>query len=206
MSDAIAISTYSSHVQRAFLTYMDIKNKTNGLTLFGIGRSTSWSNETEPPLPLLDTKNLEETIGYKNIEQSFFVVPSANDGIISFDNMRWNKVVPIDTLDGVEARRIYGQDVSDDLILFQSAKRLNSRWLYLSTSIKFSDFSTSGASSYRQIGIFSNIILKDGVSLSDNYIPDQIRDGSPVLEVYKNRSPVFRNPGQIDKISMIIEF
>jgi hypothetical protein len=206
MSENIAISVYKSHVYRMYQYYLTYKNRTpQNMILFGIGRTTNWNNEAEPPIPRLDTTHLDETIGYKTLTNIYPVLPALSDGTISIDNMRWNKVNPLDSLDGLEARQIYGIDATDDQILFCSIRRQNCRWLYVSAEINSTDFPTSGASSFRQYGLFSSVVLKDTAPTSNAYLPEHIKDLG-ILEAYKNISGVYITSGVKVLLRLILEF
>lgn len=84
----MATTTVRGHVSRAldFFERDDI--------YMGIGRSTPWTNEANPPAPSTDATELEEVIGYKKLEYCYLVVPDNVNGTISYRDTKWRIVTP----------------------------------------------------------------------------------------------------------------
>ena len=72
------------------------------------------------------------------------------------------------------------------------------------SNIQYSEFPTN--ISYRQIEVVSGLVPADSVvDGRANLLPSQVKDvGIP--EVLDNRTPIFREPDQREKLIVIIEF
>lgn len=167
----MACVTLQGHVSRA----IDFYNR--GDIYFGIGRTTEWEDEKNPPIPTIESV-VEELIGFKRVESKYFVVPDA-DGEITYKDARW-AVVPA-----------------------EEAISRGSRWVYLNCFIAFSELPTD--ISYRQIGVFSGIVPKNGYENTYVLYPDNISN-SGVLELIDNRKPIYRSADLREQLSIIIEF
>lgn len=171
----MAVMTLKGHVSRAMKFY-----DTEDL-FFGIGRTTPWDDESNPPVPQ-NTDDLEEIAGYKQCESKFMVVPAEGDdqGQISYRGAKW-KIVPYD-----------------------SAVDLGARWVYVATHIAYDEFPVDLV--YRQIGFYSGLVRADGVPEAKvNLLPDEVLDPG-ILEILDNRTPVYRDLDQRELVSFILEF
>lgn len=200
---ASVISTYISHCMRAIKFYYNTKN-----IMFGFGRQSPWGtlpgdnrppliyNDYKPPLPSLDTENLQEIIGYKRPEIMQFVIPS-DVGVYKVDGINWQIVKP----DTTETN----PDILRELTISE-VKRLKCRWVYVSVTIEGSEFVNT---TYRQVGLFSELKVNytnGGLDDQTLYEADHIIPGSGVLEAYQNRKMIIRQPDQREKFAFVIEF
>lgn len=178
----MAISTLYSHVSRA----IDFFNKNS--IYFAIAKTSPWSNDSNgktemdpqfsPPEENATVTALSELIGFKKAEVVRLVVPDV-DGEISYDNGRWR---------AVSASSAYAE---------------GAKYVYLETNIR-SDELPIGF--YRQIGVYTGLVLANGVPTSKyNLLPSEVSN-TGVLEVYDNRQPSNRQADQREILSIIIEF
>lgn len=158
---------------------LDFYNKNS--IYIGIGKTTPWQEgDSNPPTPV-NTDELQEVAGYKKVESKFLVIPDdTGTGELVYQNKRW-RIVPYD-----------------------QALDMGARWVYISTYIAYSEFDTDLI--YRQIGVFTGLQIKPGVESSSYALtPDQVlSQGIP--EALDNRTPIYREPDQREKLTMVIEF
>jgi hypothetical protein len=147
---------------------------------FCLGKTSAWSDESNPPIPL-NTDSIEEVAGYKLVESKFLVIPDTDgSGEITYRDTKW-KIVPYD-----------------------EAFSKGARWVYVMSYISYDDFSTDLV--YRQIGICTGLTKKSTVaSGKSNLLPSEV-DNPGILEVLDNRTPIYREVDQREKLSVIIEF
>ena len=178
------VSTYKSHVSRAWSFYNDTPN-----IMFGIGKNVPWPDENNPPDPSIDKDGLDELIGLKRINMKKFVIPDPTNGTIIIDGVRW-KIIEADPT------------ISGDT-LYNAVRRNNARWVYVQVMLEESDFINV---SYREIGLYSRMVLKSGVNTSNLvYKPTDFSDLG-ILEVWKTREPIYRTSGQREELTLIMEF
>ena len=200
---ASVISTYISHCMRAIGFYYNTPN-----VMFGFGRQSPWGtlpgdnrppliyNDYKPPLPTLDTENLQEIIGYKRPEVMQFVIPN-DTGNYKVDGIFWQIVKPNTSETN--------PDILKQLTI-EEVKRLKCRWIYFATTIEGNELVNV---SYRQIGLFSDLKINYLAGGTDNqplYEADHIINGSGVLEAYQNRKMIIRQTDQREKFAFVIEF
>ena len=119
---------------------------------FGIGKTTAWEDEYAPPAPL-ETDELEEPVGYKKAESKFLVKPDP-EGELVYRNIKWKIISPSEALTE------------------------GARWVYLSSSIAYTEFPVS--ISYRQVAVFTGLTRADEVDAGKyNLLPSEVDD--PVL-------------------------
>lgn len=170
----MAITLLQGHVSRA----LDFYNKTS--IYFGIGKTTAWEDEYNPPTPT-NTDSLLEPAGYKKVESKFLVIPDEDGtGELTYRNSKW-KIVPYD-----------------------QAIAKGARWVYLSSFIAYNEFPID--ISYRQVGVFTGLTAKSEVETGKtNLLPSEVEDVG-IHEVLDNRTPVYREADQREKLIVIIEF
>lgn len=176
----MAVTTLKGHVSRA----LDFYDKVD--IYFGLGKTTPWldesgnPDESNPPTPK-NTDELIDPAGYKKVESKFLVVPSDDGtGELTYRNSRW-KIVPYD-----------------------KALEKGARWVYVSSFIAYSEFPTD--MSYRQIAVFTRLkVADDTASGKSNLLPEEVADPG-IIEVIDNRTPVYREADQREKLVVIIEF
>jgi len=145
---------------------------------FAIAHPDPWSDENNPPEPNVTDTDLISIIGYKKVDTKYFVVPDSN-GTISMIDGTWSIVNQAD---------IYSK---------------GAKWLYLETTIMPADLPLG---TYRQVGLYSSLILADGVSPSKyNLLPSEVTY-SGILEALDNRQQSNRQSNSKEKIAMILEF
>lgn len=167
----MACVTLQGHVSRA----VDFYNK--GDIYFGIGRTTEWVDEKNPPTPGIESV-VEELVGFKRVESKYFVVPDEN-GEITYKDSRW-AIVPA-----------------------EEAVSRGARWVYLNCFIAFSELPTD--ISYRQIGVYSGMKISEGYESVYALYPENVVD-TGVLEIIDNRKPIYRSADLREQLSIIIEF
>lgn len=196
------VATYQSHTGKAINWFFNTNN-----LMFGIGRSTPWGekpgesggtvliDEKHPPYPSLDATEVEEIIGYKKINNKYFVVPDDTS------------VEPI--VDGVKWRKIAVQNPSPDpevakAELIALVKQEKARWVYMDCFLDPTDFV---GFTYRQIGIYSDLkILPPATNSMTVFQPEHIQSGSGILEVVQNRSPITRQIDMRELVAVVLEF
>src|SRR5699024_12211481 len=107
-----------------------------------IGKSTPWSNETNPPQPDENATVLEEVIGYKKATKVTLVRPSKSPeddskNLISYGNKSWVEVAP------------------------ENAKDEGARWVYLESSSVGDELALG---TYRQVGFVMDLVARSGIS------------------------------------------
>lgn len=170
---AHTIETVKGRVRRAQLFYQNI-----GDLFIGIGRSTAWTNEEDPPEPTGLESDIEEAIGFKQVNQMHYVVKDEVNGTLSYRNELWRIVDPAD---------IFTEDC---------------HWIYISGSIVGDELPLTD---YRQIGIFSGLTPYTEYSANTALLPSHVEDRG-VLEIIGNRKKVVRELDQTDKPIIILEF
>lgn len=160
----MAIATYNSHVELA--KYLVSKADSIYLT---IGKSTPWSNETNPPQPDENATVLQEVTGYKKATKVTLVRPfkSPEDddkNLISYGNKSWVEVSPED------------------------ATNEGAKWVYLESSIVGDELPLG---TYRQVGFVMDLVAKRGIS-KFNLVPSEVESAGTLLffdnKQFQNRS------------------
>lgn len=196
------VATYCSHVNRALNFHFNTKN-----LMFGIGRSTPWGekpgetsgtvliDEKHPPYPSLDMTEVEELIGYKRINNMFFVVPDETSVEPIVDGVKWRKIAVSNPSPDPEVAKTE---------LINLVKQEKSRWIYIDAFLDPTDFV---GFTYRQLGLYSDLkILPPATNSQIIFNPEHIQTGSGFLEVVQNRSPVTRQIDMREMISVVLEF
>lgn len=181
MAVRLPVTTVMGHVSRAISFY-----ELSGI-YFAIGRTTPWPGELEAaqlktdysvPLPDVEATSMDELIGMKRVNMKSLVVRDP-DGTIIYRDSVWRRITP------------------------EEAIRLQAHWVYIEGSIYYDELPDAN---YRQIGVYSRVKLKDGVSpLKTVILPEEIENPG-ILEVLDYRKVVTRNEDSKDTFSMIIEF
>ena len=168
------IETISGRVRRAELFYENIED-----LYIGLGRTSEWEDEDNPPIPTGEETDIQEAIGFKEVEEMFYVVEDEVEGTITFRGKRW---------------RTLGEE--DDIFEEQC------HWIYVATSFVGDELPLT---SYRQIGLYSG--LKPYPEYDENKVllPSEVDDRG-ALEVIGNRGKVDRQEDQTDKPVIILEF
>lgn len=168
----MAVTTIKGHVSRA----LDFFNKPN--IYLGIGRTTPWEDDSNPPRPQ-STDDLTEVAGYKKAESIFMVKPD-DKGELTYRNQKW-KIIPID-----------------------KALEEGARWVYVSTFVAYSELPTK--ISYRQVAAISGLQMNDDVPAGQmSLLPNQVKNVG-ITEVLDNRTPIYREADQREQLVLVIEF
>ena len=168
-----SIVTNKGHSKRAISWYNDAKD-----AFIGIGRTTSWEDEMNPPNPTYDSV-FEEPICYKQIEQKFYVVPD-DTGTIFYRNQHY--------------KIIQENEVVDQ----------KCRWVFCSCWLNY-DEAPVGVG-YRQIGLFTGLKRNPGISIAQYVLlPSQVASEGD-LEVLSNDTVTYRSESKRERLAVIIEF
>lgn len=174
ISERLPIITNSAHCARA-LSLVE-----QGDLYFGLGKTSPWEGEDEPnfvpPEPDMDATTVEELVGMKKADRVSMVIPS-EDGEIEYSSLRFKTLTNEQAFD-------------------QKA-----RWVLVECNISFEELPPV---SYRQIGLFSRVIPKEGYEGKLVLLSDEIKDVG-ILEVLNNRKVVTRQSDTKDTYFMIIE-
>jgi hypothetical protein len=173
-SQRLPITTYLGHTDRA-LDFYESES-----IYFALGKTSKWDGEDEenfaPPSPEFDATEVEELVCLKKTSQKLLVYP-AEAGEIEFDGQYWKIITP------------------------EEAKRLQSRWVYITTTLRYNEVQLT---EYRQVGIYNKVQPKDGV-VDDLLSPSQVKDFG-LLIALNNRYRVTRQIDTRDIYSLVIEF
>ena len=148
------------------------------MLFFAIGRTVEWANESSPPEPTGTETNIDQIIGFKKVEDMHFVVEDPIHGTLVFQDSLW-RIVP------------EGEIVSEGC-----------HWVYLSANIVGNELPLS---SYRQIGLYSDVVPLAGYEANTELTPAQV-ESNGLLEVITNRTVVHRASEQTDKFFIVLEF
>lgn len=167
------IITNRGHVSRA----LDFYKKTD--IFFALGRhTTEWEDELIPDTPSVDMADLEELIGFKQVENKYLVIPDEN-GTLEYDERMWRIVPPNDAIS------------------------TGARWVYLEAKLNPDELQLLP---YRQIGIYTGVKRKPDVPIGQTaLLPDEVED-TGILEVVDNIRKNTRQLRQRELFSVILEF
>jgi hypothetical protein len=167
------IITKDSRTQRT----MDFKSKN---LYIGAGRTTSWTDENNPPLPDTNSSEIEELEFIKKVSVLKFVVQDDINGTIVYRDTKWREIQEAD---------IYTESC-----------------YHLFIQVDF-DYDNLPLITYRQIGIIESPIEIDGVSecTQISYVNTEI-SSQGILHYLDNRYPTVRQLDNMERISIIIEF
>ena len=151
----------------------------NGNIFIGVGRTTPWEDEENPPPPSTNATDVEEPILYKKPDRLSFVVLDDEDGTIPVLG-HFYKLLSIE-----EARSIQCRSV-----LFQ-------------VSLSILDFEQEIA--YRQIGLFGFLTPSEGNESKTILRPQEIDDVGYIFHI-SNRSPYYVYSHHGETISFILNY
>lgn len=169
----MSVSTVASHVKRALSFFND------PAIYLGIGKSSAWADDNNPPAPDTNATTLLELIGFRKADNVYMVVQDNTNGTIAYQNTKWSIVTP------------------------SNAYTQGAKWVYVSATINYDELPLGY---YRQVGVFSGLQLANGVSGSQlALLPAQVSNVG-TLEVIDNRQPSNRQTNQKETLSVVIEF
>lgn len=172
------VITDRSHVQSA----LDFKTLYLPNTYIGIGRTTPWSDEQNPPACDPAANQISEVIGYKLVS-SFTLVRPPNAG----------ETIPENAI-------IY-RDTPWIIISDEQAYLQNATYVYISADIVGDELPLA---TFRQTGLYLNLIPNSGVT-QPNLIPSQVQSYG-ILKGYVNDVPVTRTVGQTTTLEFLLSF
>lgn len=144
-----------------------------------IGRTTPWGEEDLPPQPDVGTTELDEPVVYKKIIEKYFVQEVSEDGDY-YVSGTWYKI-----LSEAEART-----AKTNLVIF-------------TTSLTFEEIGDE--ITFRQVGLYSNLIPAEGYEEATFLTPDQVEDPG-WLEWFSNREPINVQPEQTQIFYIVLAF
>jgi hypothetical protein len=143
-----------------------------------LGRTTPWNQTDTPPEASTNTTTIDEPILYKRITQAYFVKPVASNG------------------------DFYIEGTWYDIITEAQARSELISYVILVASISYEDIGDDSIS-FRQVGIFSRLVPKEGYEEYTILTPDQVDDPG-WLEWYANLEPIMVQPNQSQTFYIII--
>ena len=144
----------------------------------GVGRTTPWENEEDPPVPSTDVTAIEELILYKRPDKLTFVVPDASGNIV-----------------------ILGTTYRE--LTLEEARTLQVKLALIQVTFSTSDF--GGTADYRQIGVFNYVVPTTGNESKNVLLPSEIADqGYPIH--FANRSPYYCYTNHGETINLLIAY
>jgi len=161
----MAVTTTEAHVNIALY----LKSKINS-TYLGIGRSSEWDDEENPPVPTPDTQELDEPIGYKRVNTASLCRRLGQSEEASYPNVTY-----------------LGEEW--ELIPDNLAHEEEATYVYYEAEIQAGELPSG---EYRQVGIFTNLIPEEGVNKL-NLLPEEVAE-TGTLEFYENRRMMSRLP------------
>lgn len=114
----------------------------------GLGRTSPWANEQEPPKPSRSQTSVEELFAMKLVDGAFLVVPDENGKIIGKNGVTYRQVTDQEGLD------------------------LQTPYLCLRFIIETDEFQLI---SYRQVGVYVDAIPDQGFSSFSALTPDKFQ-------------------------------
>jgi hypothetical protein len=145
---------------------------------FVVGRTqTPWDDERNPPVESVDTVSLTEIGGLQKPQTVSLCYPDPV-GAIEFRGQRYS------------------------LVSDANAYEYDSRFLYLSTLLKFDTFPLI---TFRQFGVLVGVVPKVGYETNAVLTPDQVQDYGKLIG-YVNHPPIMRSAGSKNLLEIVIEF
>lgn len=144
---------------------------------FCLSKPTPWGTPDNPPVPSQDATVLTEPIGYRKVQRAYLVIPDEN-GELTDKTGNW-KIVNVDDAFTSKARHVY-----------------------IETTI---DYSKMPVKEYRQVGIYSSIILVPDTSTTQYWYSPQEVSSTGVLELYENCTVSTRLVDESEVISVVVQ-
>lgn len=145
---------------------------------FGFGKTTAWTDDTQPPAPQPSDTDIQEAIGYKKADMITFVKEDPNGSIYYLG----------DTYSAIEDTE---------------AETNSSTLLYVRAVVNYDELPPS---TYRQIGIFRGLTpTVEAGSSAKVLLPSQVQSKG-TLDIIDNIMPSSRAQYQRDEYSYMIQF
>ena len=142
----------------------------------GIGKTTAWADENNPPAPDPSTTEISEVVGYKKVLDKYLVVEDPTNGTIDFGSTKYR---PVNESDYFTEKP---------------------HFLYLKFEIIGDELPLV---TYRQIGIVFDLVPDTGYEAYTVLTSDQVSDTGYLLTL-DNRTPVTRYSDTKDVFEYII--
>lgn len=184
----------------------------NGLNFYvGIGKATEWDNsygnsvtDENPPLPSSTTVELIEPIIYKRVKcvapatvnRTGFIYNKVCETLTNTNELLNNNIL-IKESEFEKTLNLYSVE---DIKFIEGQYNIVPDYIYIQAEIEPSEYREE---SWRCSALFTNLILKEGVSSSlDIYTPDQVEQG--YIEQITFNSPVFQVPNKLHRFEYLI--
>ena len=154
----MAIATTDARVQAS----LDYVNKASS-TYLAIGKKTAWTNENTPPAGDPNTSVLQEVIGYKKVDKVSLCKPLTQNESTSYPTITYG-----------------GSRYA--LIPVNKAYQEKATLVYFETEVLGTDLPTG---TYRQVGIHSGLVPKDGVT-KKVLLPTEVKS-TGILQFFANK-------------------
>lgn len=156
----MAIITRSSQVDVALYLMEKIDS-----VYLGLGRTSAWDDEDNPPVPDRETEHLDELIGLKKINRMFLCKLATGGGDSGFDTIEY-------------------MGETWELIPNSLAHEEGATHVFFEARIEGSELPVG---KYRQVGIYTGVTPEEGVSPNKaTLLPEEVQDFG-ILEFYDNR-------------------
>lgn len=150
--------------------------KDNLVLWIGVGKTTPWEDEDNPPAESLDATTITDIQGLKKVDIVQFVVEDPTGEVI-FKNKRYRRV--------------------DDTGIYLN----DARWLYVGAWLIFDEFPVVD---FRQTALFTDVIPTSGNENREILLPSQVQSYGVML-AYVNHHVRHRVSYGKDLVEMVIE-
>lgn len=168
----MAITTLKGHVARA----LDFFNRND--VYYAFGKQSEWDDEDKPPAPVNTIEDVEEILGFKQVENKFMVVPDEN-GTLIYRDSKWR------------------------IVTESEAFALGARWVYIDCFLRYDELPLG---EYRQVGVYSRLKKNEDIPAGQMALLPEDVSNKGVLEIIDNRKRTTRQSDQKEQLSIIIEF
>lgn len=166
----MGLRTTSSHVANA-LRFLAAPN-----LYMGIGRTTAWADDTNPPPEDPEQVALDEAVCYQPILTPKLLKQDIG-GLIAWGGLMWTEVA------------------------IQDAYTEGATYAYCEAAFEYDD---APLVTFRQVALFTGL-TKAGGAGSGILLPGEVTDPG-VLEALDNRTPVVRAIDKIDTVTVVLSF
>jgi hypothetical protein len=150
----------------------------NSNLYMGIGRTTAWPDEENPPEPADDSTSIEECLYLKKLIEKRLVIQDYN-GELEFNGIYYTEVAEEDA---------YTQEAVS---------------LFMRTTVHYGDISTS--ITYRQTGVTADPQKNSVILTGDSYLPAEW-DDQGILHYISNYEKVQRDDSQSEQLAVLLDF
>lgn len=144
---------------------------------FGIGRTTAWTDDADPPPEDPDAVVLEEVVGYKSLSAIKLLKPDAG-GAFDWGGQKWTEVTA------------------------ENARAQGATYVYVEARLEYAELPLI---TFRQVGIFTGLVRAGGAPATGPLLPAQVTSPGD-LEALDNRTPVLRAADKVDVLTMVLSF